>query len=182
METIFNFILWPENVNGKRKKRGLEGLRSLRHGRPIFFWQRTRTVIAGWLDSRTCTDHKVRYTSRPELLCNIHGLYKIYTNVAMGQVKQPRGLQFGHPYFVDWGRSGRRTSNCTGALVWGVEITGSGETPVTGFCAHCNESSQLIYWAERRPTSHEERLLLSERRHCAAACMLTCAHAHMRNL
>ena len=161
METIVTFIVCLENVNGKRKKRGLECLRPLRHRRPIFFWQKTRTVIAGWLVSRTCTDHNARYryryryrytyTPRPELPCNIYGLYKIYKNVAMGQVKQPRGPQFGHPYFVDWDRSGR-TSNCAGALVWGWISTGSGEIPISGFCAHCNESSQLIDWAERRLT------------------------------
>jgi hypothetical protein len=179
METIFTFILRPKNVKGKRKKRGLEGLRPLRHGRPIFFWQRTKTVIAGWLAGRTCTDHNARYTPPPELVSNIHGLYKIYKNVAMGQIKQPCGSQFGHPYFVDWGRSGRRTSNCAGALVWGWESTGSRETPVSGFCVHCNESSQLIDWDERQPTSHGDRMLLSERRHLAAACMLTCAYAHV---
>lgn len=140
------------------------------------FWQRTKTVIAGWLASRTCTDYNARYTPRPVLLCNIHGLYKIYKNVAMDQGKQPRRSQFEHPYFVDWRRSGRKTSICAGTLVWGWKSTGSGETPVSGFCAYCNESSQFTDWAKRQPTSHEERILLSEIRHRAAAYMLTCAH------
>ena len=140
VETIFTLILCPENFNGKRKKRGLEGLRPLRHGCPMFSWQKTKTVIADWSASRTCTDRNARYTPRPELLCSsIRGLYEIYKNVAMGQVKHPRGSQFGHPYFVDWDRSGRKTSNCSGALVWGWKSSGSGETPVSGFCAHCNE-------------------------------------------
>jgi hypothetical protein len=181
-ETIFTFILCPENFNGKRKKRGLDCLRPLRHGRSIFFLAKDQTRYCSWRAGRTCMEHNARYTPRHEVLCGIHGLHKTYKNVAMGQVKQPRGSQFGHPYFADWGRSGRRTSNCAGALVWGWKSTGSEETPVSGFCAHCNESSQLIDWAERQPTAHEGRLLLSERPYHEAACMLTCSHEHMRNL
>ena len=53
VETIFTFIVYPENFIRKRKKRGLEGLSPLEHGRPIFFWQRTKTVIAAdWLAAR----------------------------------------------------------------------------------------------------------------------------------
>ena len=53
VETIFTFFLRPKNFKGKRKKGGFEGLRPLRHGRPIYFGKRPNPLLrAGWLAAR----------------------------------------------------------------------------------------------------------------------------------
>jgi hypothetical protein len=78
VETIFTFILCSGDVNRKRKKRGLEGLRPLRHGRPIFFGKGPKPLLpADWLAARARI--AMRGTRRGLNYCAIFNVYTKFT-------------------------------------------------------------------------------------------------------